>query len=44
LEEGTAEAFRAAHLSIVTTGLTPAVHAKLRLTMDCRIKSGNDQL
>jgi hypothetical protein len=44
LEEGTAKAFRAAHLSIVTTGLGPAVHAKPRLTMDCRIKSGNDGL
>jgi hypothetical protein len=29
---------------LVTTGPDPVVHADLRLTMDCRIKSGNDEL
>jgi hypothetical protein len=28
---------------IVTTGLDPVVHADVRLSMDCRIKSGNDE-
>jgi hypothetical protein len=28
--------------SFVTTGLDPVVHAEVRLSMDCRIKSGND--
>jgi hypothetical protein len=28
----------------VTTGLDPVVDADVRLTMDCRIKSGNDEL
>jgi hypothetical protein len=30
-------------LSLVTTGLDPVVHGEVRLTMDCRIKSGNDE-
>jgi hypothetical protein len=28
---------------LVTTGLDPVVHAEVRLTMGCRIKSGNDE-
>ena len=28
---------------LVTTGLDPVVHVELRLIMDCRIKSGNDE-
>jgi len=28
---------------LVATGLDPVVHAEVRLTMDCRIKSGNDK-
>jgi hypothetical protein len=43
LEGCTARAFRAASSFHVTTGLDPVVHAKVRLTMDCRIKSGNDE-
>ena len=31
-------------LSLVTTGLDPVVHAGVRLSMDCRIKSGNDEM
>jgi hypothetical protein len=31
-------------LPLVTTGLDPVVHAEVRLAMDCRIKSGNDEL
>jgi hypothetical protein len=27
----------------VTTGLDPVVHADVRLTMDCRVKPGNDE-
>jgi hypothetical protein len=30
-------------LRLVTTGLDPVVHAEVRLSMDCRIKSGNDE-
>jgi hypothetical protein len=30
-------------LVLVTTGLDPVVHAEVLLTMDCRIKSGNDE-
>jgi hypothetical protein len=28
---------------LVTTGLDPVAHADMQLTMDCRIKSGNDE-
>jgi hypothetical protein len=28
---------------LLTTGLDPVVNANLRLIMDCRIKSGNDE-
>ena len=31
-------------LSLVTTGLDPVIHAELTLGMDCRIRSGNDDL
>jgi hypothetical protein len=31
-------------LPLVTTGLDPVVHADSRLDMDCRIKSGNDEV
>jgi hypothetical protein len=33
----------AALFVLVTTGLDPVVHAEVRFTMDCRIKSGNDE-
>jgi hypothetical protein len=33
-----------ASLSFVTTGLDPVVHTEVRLTTDCRIKSGNDDV
>ena len=31
-------------LQLVATGLDPVVHADLSSRMDCRIKSGNDDL
>jgi hypothetical protein len=31
-------------LSFVTTGLDPVVHDDMRLSMDCRVKPGNDEL
>jgi hypothetical protein len=34
---------RSRAFSVVTTGLDPVVHDEARLTMDCRIKSGNDE-
>jgi hypothetical protein len=44
LEGGRGQSVPGGPLFIVTTGLDPVVHANLRLTMDCRIKSGNDEL
>jgi hypothetical protein len=41
---GHGQGFPDGALIIVTAGLGPVVHANLRRTMECRIKSGNDEL
>ena len=41
--EGCGRGAGAVLLLLVTTGLDPVVHGEVRPSMDCRIKSGNDE-